>query len=53
MRIAEGEDEHIHMCFVGVAAVPRKRRIATKEIVLVRADDSDCRAFVVAMLVEG
>ena len=34
MRVAEGEDEHVHMYFVIAAAVPRKRCISTKEIVV-------------------
>ena len=35
MRIAEGEDEHVHVCFVGFAGVPRKRGVSTKEMVAV------------------
>ena len=35
MRIAESEDEHVHVCFFGVAGVPRKRGISAKEIVVV------------------
>ena len=35
MRIAQGEDEHVRVCFVGVTDVPRKRGISTKEIVVV------------------
>ena len=35
MRIAEGEDEHVRVCFAGVTAVPRKRGISTKEMVVV------------------
>ena len=35
VRIAEGEDEHVRVCFAGATAVPRKRGISTKEIVVV------------------
>ena len=35
VRVAEGEDEHVHVCFVGVAGVPRKRSVSTKEMVVV------------------
>ena len=34
MRIAEGEDEHILVCFVG-KAVPRKKCISTEDTVVV------------------
>ena len=35
VRIAEGEDEHVRVRFVGCAAVPRKRGVSTKEMVIV------------------
>ena len=53
MRIVEGEDEHVLVLFGGVTAVPRKRSVSTKEMVVVRADDCECGPFVVAMLVEA
>ena len=34
VRIAEGEDEHVRVRFVGCAAVPRKRGVSTKEMVV-------------------
>ena len=52
VRVAEGEDEHVVVRFVGVSAVPRKRSVSTKEMAVVRADDCECGSFVVAMLVE-
>ena len=52
MRIAEGEDEHVQVRFGDVTAVPRKRSVSTKKIVVIRADDCECGSFVVAMLVE-
>ena len=30
--VDEGEDEHVSMCFVHVAAVPRERSVSTKKI---------------------
>ena len=35
VRIAEGEDEHVLVCFDGITAVPRKRSVSTKEMVVV------------------
>ena len=52
VRIAEGEDEHVHLRFGGVTAVPRKRGVSTKEMVAVGAYDCECGSFVVTMLVK-
>ena len=35
VRVAEGEDEHVLVLFGGVAGVPRKRGISTKEMIVV------------------
>ena len=52
MRVAEGEDEHVLVCFGGGNAVPRKRGVSTKEMVVVGADNGECGSFVVTMLVK-
>ena len=35
VRVAEGEDEHVLVVFGGLAAVPRKRGVSTKEMIVV------------------
>ena len=35
VRVAEGEDEHVLVVFGGFDAVPRKRGVSTKEMVVV------------------
>ena len=35
VRVAEGEDEHVLVVFGGLDAVPRKRSVSTKEMVVV------------------
>ena len=52
MRVAQGEDEHVLVRFGDITAVPRKRSVSTKEMVVIRADDCECGPFVIAMLVE-
>jgi hypothetical protein len=55
--IGDGENEASRMCSVrriqeDVEAVPRKRRITTKEESLTTANDGECGSYVVTMFVE-